>query len=242
MKTPAYVINLASRPDRMKFALSEAKRVGLEVRRVEAVSAADVDPEQVSMTGQDPSRIACWESHRRAWKAAEQDGLDSFLILEDDCRWIQDPNSLLDAIARTQPGMFDLLQLGSLQGGRERLPRRSRVAFRVAESLRFAKVIVPEMRRVEAYLEDRSQLYAQKAAEMRTSAAIALDVVWGRFDSGAHAYLVSRSMVPHLMVFNWPPFLAADDALAALAHQGRFKIGRLATSIASQAPLSSDLR
>jgi hypothetical protein len=83
---------------------------------------------------------------------------------------------------------------------------------------------------------------ARSLDQAMLSLTLSDQVIWDAFGSGTHAYVVGRNFIPSLVAYNSPPFLAADDALSALAHQGTFRIGQLRDTLATQAFLLSDLR
>ena len=92
-----YVINLKSRPDRMRSAASELKRIGLAVdgERVKFFDA--VRPEE---TGGFPSIGAhgCFRSHLGAIKLAARESASAFLILEDDIVFPADFNTAAEPV------------------------------------------------------------------------------------------------------------------------------------------------
>lgn len=239
---PAFVINLESRPDRAAFAVAECERVGIDVRFVSATTGSDLPTSLLSMTKLSAARAACWASHRKVWALGAELTARYFLVLEDDTRWLQDPKPALSEIASGSSEDFDILQLGSLMHGPEGLPLRVRAATTTARTLRMFRRISTRAQRAEVWLTNQSQLIAQAVIEENASSALSSRVDWGSFGSGTHAYVVNRTAVAHLLAFNYPPFLAADDALSALAHQRTFRIGRLREGIATQAPWPSDIR
>ena len=96
-----YVINLDSRPDRLRGLEAQLKRVGLSldgdfVRRLSAV--------RPSAQGDWPSigALGCFMSHLEALRAAEADGIGSLCIVEDDLdftpAFLADPAPYLEAL------------------------------------------------------------------------------------------------------------------------------------------------
>jgi GR25 family glycosyltransferase involved in LPS biosynthesis len=242
MSLPAYVINLESRRDRLRHVRHEFELVGLDFKLIEAVPADAVESTEVATTGQSPGKIACWMSHRRAWRHAQDSGATYCLVVEDDVRWLRNPGPLLDRIGSLPPDAFDLLQLGSLQRGPRSVPARARWAHKAAKSIRVTRVLSRRSEVVERWFVERSQLLSRSLDDVEMTSVLEAATTWGSFGSGTHAYVVSRQFLSHLLKYNQPVFLSADDALSALAHQQTFRIGELTESIATQAPLASDLR
>lgn len=242
MSIPTFLINLASRPDRLAFAKEEARAIGMDLRVVEAVAASSIDPDEAMITGQTPGRIACWRSHTIAWKRALEEGRDFCLILEDDVRWLRNPMSFLARFDELSTETLDLLQLGSLQRGPLTTPLRAQVAHRLSKSVRIARRIHPGAGALERWLGNYSQLVARELELVDSRERIGERIIWGTFGSGTHAYIVNKRLIPHLLRYNNPTFLAADDALSVLAGQETFRVGELEYALATQAPFPSDLR
>lgn len=242
MSIPTFVINLANRTDRLEFALAEAKSVGQTPRVISAVPAASIDPDEVAITRQSAGRIACWRSHVASWEAASGEKSAYSLILEDDVRWLRNPSDLLARIADLPDDRFDILQLGSLQRGPRAVPLRARMAHKLSKTVRAARKVHPRAANVERWMVDYSQLIARELSFVESAERLQEETIWGSFGSGTHAYVVNRNVIPKLTLYNDPVFLAADDALSVLAHQGNFRIGELQEGMATQAPFPSDLR
>jgi glycosyl transferase family 25 len=98
-----YLINLARRPDRLAAMLRQADSLGLRLKRVEALDAAQAEPgaldpwfEGGGPLGEIPAGDkACLLSHRRAWELFVA-GADSHAVfLEDDVRLSKSAPALL---------------------------------------------------------------------------------------------------------------------------------------------------
>lgn len=90
---PIFYINLASRPDRRDFMESQLRKLGLEGKRIEAVTPADISPEDIARycNGENPSflrknELACTMSHERCWQTMLDMGAERALIFEDDVK------------------------------------------------------------------------------------------------------------------------------------------------------------
>jgi glycosyl transferase family 25 len=98
-----YLINLARRPDRLATMLRQADSLGLHLERVEALDAAEAEPEALDPWFEDGGPLgeipkgdkACLLSHRRAWELFVA-GPDSHAVfLEDDVRLSKSAPALL---------------------------------------------------------------------------------------------------------------------------------------------------
>ncbi len=87
-----YVINLASREDRLQHITSELKRVGAAFERLEAVDAR-TSPEVLALEQRPSSRsgfvisdaaLACALSHMKAWRVLLESGESHCAVVEDD--------------------------------------------------------------------------------------------------------------------------------------------------------------
>ncbi len=90
-----YVINLRSAEERRQSMLEQAEHFGLHLHIVEAISGADMPPEEARRYDSQkagrysderliPNEIACILSHRKALNLFLDDGADFGVILEDD--------------------------------------------------------------------------------------------------------------------------------------------------------------
>src|SRR5690606_22896953 len=87
----AYFINLARRTDRRDWMESQFAKLGLDAKRVQAVTPDDISPEQ-RQASCDPHRyhwmteveLACSLSHIRAMQTFLDEGRSHGLIFEDD--------------------------------------------------------------------------------------------------------------------------------------------------------------
>lgn len=242
MSIPALVINLAERVDRRDFTLSQACRFDLDISFVEAIHGSDVPHDLARLVGLSPGRVACWLSHRKAWERARDGGAEFALIMEDDVRWLRSPLGVLDCLGTGIGVRPDVLQLGSLQKISRISSRSAELARRMSLIARATTNLVPAVARAELWLAHRSQMILQARMELAAEQAWDEDIVWGTFGIGAHAYVIKTEIIPRLLQYNYPPFLATDDALAVLAAQRTLLVGSLVVPVATQAPLPSDLR
>lgn len=230
------------RPDRRDYTLDQANRLELAVSFVEAIGASDVSVELSELVGLSPGRIACWLSHQKAWRQARDLGVEFALIMEDDVRWLRSPMNLLRSLSKGNFSGFDILQLGSLGRVQRGYSRKAELARRISVGARAASRVLPIGKGAETWLVNRSQSLLQARIEIEAEGLLEEEVVWGTFGIGAHAYVIRTDVVERLLRYNKPPFLATDDALSVLSAQRSFLVGSLSVPMATQAPLSSNLR
>lgn len=75
------VINLDRSPDRLAMFRKQAERLGIGFERLPAVDGKTIRVKRGALT---PSEIACFESHRLAWKSLVDSGEPWLAVFEDD--------------------------------------------------------------------------------------------------------------------------------------------------------------
>lgn len=98
------LINLARRPDRLEKFTDQAKSVGLEFERFEAVDAQteNLTPPQ-----------ACAASHREVVTRAKADGVGRLLIFEDDALFVPHFEAACEVVLGMIPSDWQMFYLGS---------------------------------------------------------------------------------------------------------------------------------
>ena len=102
-----HFINLDRSPDRLAWFQRQAARLGLDLVRVPAVDALNLEEGEITRLRGLSSRknplsageIACFLSHRKIWKAVEQGTDDWVFVAEDDIHFTPDAGSFLNATA-----------------------------------------------------------------------------------------------------------------------------------------------
>ena len=115
---PIYYINLASRPDRREHIESELAKVGLRATRINAVTPADLSPDDLDRYCNKsrprylmPAALSCTKSHIKAWHCLiDETRADWALILEDDAVLSTKLPSFLDEFLASPPPV-DIVQL-----------------------------------------------------------------------------------------------------------------------------------
>tara|TARA_Y100000310_G_C20665005_1_gene807006 strand:- start:1099 stop:1701 length:603 start_codon:yes stop_codon:yes gene_type:complete len=105
----AYVINLKRRPDRLLHIQKECKKVGLEIKLIEAVDGKEVYPELEGKIIQ--GAYGCYDSHLKALKLIQETGEDG-LILEDDNVFVHHYLDRVDTCFNELPKGWKLYFLG----------------------------------------------------------------------------------------------------------------------------------
>jgi glycosyl transferase family 25 len=124
--TPILVINLDRHPNRLARIMGEFKRLGLGFERLAAIDCDRLDDAAVREV-YDPranrshyfaplnrAEVACWLSHRKAWKAVADSAADFGVVFEDDATL---SDTLLTVLARLneRPIDWDILKLHSYE-------------------------------------------------------------------------------------------------------------------------------
>ena len=105
-----YCINMDSRKDRWNQAKEEFEKNGIEVERVSAVEGAKLNIEFPPEMKE--GAVGCSLSHLYVMKMAKQLGLDNYLVLEDDVKFIDNFSEIFPQIITQVPDDWDMLYLG----------------------------------------------------------------------------------------------------------------------------------
>jgi len=100
------VINLDRSPERLAMFREQAERLGIAFERLPAVDAATIRNQHGDLTSYE---IACFESHRLAWRSLVESGEPWLAVFEDDV-WLAPPLAALLAMSDF-PANVDLIKL-----------------------------------------------------------------------------------------------------------------------------------
>lgn len=217
-----YLINLASREDRLRTARMQLSKLETNYVRIEGV----IYPQEImDQEGLVTSGVkGCWESHKLCFEDLTNSEEEYALVCEDDLS-IRDIKSLSAAISWGIRNEVDLLQLGFLlQGVRNHLTFLVDFIEHVVFKTFFFFSKLPIVGGFGLEYKLRVLRYGQTP----------LRFVPDSFLPGTHCYLISRKMAESVRLLNAPQFLSADDFFIALTKMRSFKTYRVAVSTVSQ--------
>jgi glycosyl transferase family 25 len=113
-----YLINLPRRPDRREAMERQARRLGLNLTRVDAIDAREADPQELSGRFEKSGPLGeipkgdqcCFLSHRLAWSRLAQSGAPYAVVLEDDVVLSEQAKAVMQNDGWIPPGI-DLIKL-----------------------------------------------------------------------------------------------------------------------------------
>jgi GR25 family glycosyltransferase involved in LPS biosynthesis len=106
-------INLERRKDRWAEMNKQFSKHGLEVIRINAVNGNPMGwTRGKDFPGNKDGALGCTASHVNVYKMAKENGWKSVLIIEDDCEFIDNLNSVFEKAISTLPEDWDLLYFG----------------------------------------------------------------------------------------------------------------------------------
>jgi len=127
---PVFYINLAARPDRRAFMESQLGKLGMEAKRIDALTPDDLTEEQRDtycnprqLHSMSERQYCCNLSHARAWGALLASRASVGLILEDDVILSASLPRFLVAVATQKPSL-DVIRIETWPAG----PKRYRSA------------------------------------------------------------------------------------------------------------------
>lgn len=220
MKT--YLINLASRPDRLETATTQLNYVDPNFVRIDGVFFSNPEKELTTLVTLGVK--GCWESHKKCFIDFLDTNEKFALICEDDLE-ITHLDFLNEAIRWGIHNQVDLLQLGFLlQGVRNRLTYLidtiEQVFFKTIYYFSDIKII--------------SKMGLAAKLRVRRYGNTPYSCIPDSFLPGTHCYLVSKRMVELIVSLNSPQFLSADDFFVALSKMRSFDMYRLRRSAVTQ--------
>lgn len=173
------VINLKNAAERRHFALENVSKLQVKAVVLNAVEASSVE-ENVNLNLTRAAQ-ACFESHHRSWQYILENDLELALICEDD--FFQIKKFDIEAILASFDELdWDVIQIGFLKIG---LNLKIEIILKNSQAKLFKGV-----GKTLQLLRVRNGLIIRK--RIRESLASPRGFVYGDFQSGCHAYLVSR--------------------------------------------------
>ena len=223
----AYVINLDSRADRWADVLAQQRTLGLEIRRVPAVSIDSV----LASPYVTPVIAATWQSHQKAMRVFLDTAEEYALIMEDDfvlsSRWRNDRLRVGTDIGA------DFLQVGFLI---------TNVFDRLQIILSGTFDMFLKMLRNLAGLFDFLGIRLREKLLIREQVGLPFAIVCNDIRPGAHAYVVSREFAFAMLEMNSPEFLSADAVFISMGWMRSFKVFRFRRSLIGQSKSESSIK
>ncbi len=107
-----FLINLKRRPDRLKYALEQFEKIGIsDVKLIPAVDANELGLKS-NIERIKPGMVGCFESHKLIMKACLDNGIESYVVFEDDPKFIDGFNQLLEMALQQLPSDWEFVYLG----------------------------------------------------------------------------------------------------------------------------------
>lgn len=224
-----YLINLGTRSDRLNSSRIEAQKLSLNLIRVDAVPAITNPPAGNLLSR---SAHACFESHMKVLRLFLSSNSEHCMILEDDFL-VLSPKRVKVFFSRIELSDWDFVQIGFLNTGfRDRISRLltnyETDIIRVVESL--DRHFLP------------SRISVANRLRIKRIRKVPRGFVPDDIRSGAHAYVISRTMAEKLLLLNNPAFLTADGFYSSLAWDKAFRMIRVRKSFVSQSNSPSSIK
>jgi GR25 family glycosyltransferase involved in LPS biosynthesis len=222
-----YVINLDKETARYASVLSEADAFGVEIERLSAVNAEnieDIDEHYVSLGVR-----AAWLSHMNAMKRFLDSNLEFAIITEDDFH-IDKPNRLKTILAKDSTYNYDFIQFGFLLPGVD-----THIKFRVTNLQQKGFGLLSHLAKLPLF----KNLKMGNRLRVREALLAPEGIIESDSLPGAHFYMVSRKFAKEVTSLNNPQYLSIDDFFSALSKMRAFKMGRTRKSFVSQLPFQS---
>lgn len=224
------LINLDKDSGKLEKSLREAKRIEVELVRIQALDENSITMK--SFFGFPKQVEACWESHLSAYRHFLSTEHQFAIIFEDDFR-IDNVKKFIKVMGMIQDLRFDLLQLGFLKIG-----LRNRI-FQVQTNLEC--FIFRILYHAIAKKPIIGRLIASRL-RVRRMATTPFGFIPNDFQPGAHAYAISRELAREI-VNNYSKFLVPTDGLLQmLSHSGGIESFRLAQSLVGQYEYAGSMR
>lgn len=227
---PTYLINLKSRSDRLKHAISEASKIAKAVLLIQAIDGSLVTERDGGLLTN--SQQACFDSHKLAFQEFLLTSYSYALILEDDIL-ILDRDKIRSALSSKEILNFDLIQFGYLKMG---IRHRLDLVLTHIENWFFAFCS-----KVLNLLPINSKRYVSRLRFRRQIGNLP-GFIQGDIRSGAHCYLISRKLAQFILEINPPYYLPIDSLFGVLQYTDKFKVSRSIRSLAGQSGSPSSIK
>jgi len=220
----AYVINLRRRIDRRKDFEKRHNQLRLSFKYVDAVDGALWD---TNVHFSPPNVAACWLSHQKVAELFLSSGDKFALVLEDDAILDFRIVELINKESELAALGLDLFQVGyNIQANRVSSGHKD-------SYLRMKLIWLCMVDRIIANVPFMRSNFCN-THEIHTALNLPQPCVVGLFETGTHAYIMSRKLAQLIVRFNNPVLLPADVALCELAKLDCIKMARPSDTYSNQ--------
>jgi GR25 family glycosyltransferase involved in LPS biosynthesis len=173
------LINLESAEARRIFSLKNLSELNVKVSLINAVPATPTNSTSFNLTD---SAKACFESHRKSWQYIDSEHMSCALIVEDDFHPVRKFD--LDLIVSSFQNVdWDVIQIGYLNIG---INAKIEIILKNSQSRMF-RILGKIVKRFSG----DSKLLCRK--RIKEALLAPKGFIFGDFQSGAHAYLLSHA-------------------------------------------------
>jgi len=229
-KLTCYVINLASRKDRLQSALPQLKKLDMNHKIEIAIDAKNLKSDNPFISR---ATEACYKSHFNVIAQIARGAEDYGFILEDDFL-ITNFNKLNEQFRRIDFKDYDLIQFGWLQNT---LRDRILIALTTLEGRLFHSIYL-----FAQNVTSLVQKIGRRLRIVRNSTIYSRWLVQDDFKSGGHFYLLSKNFARKLIEFNPEAQVPIDNFFATIAATRRFRIARTTKSFVIQTNSPSSIK
>jgi GR25 family glycosyltransferase involved in LPS biosynthesis len=225
----AYLINLDGRPDRLSSATVQLHNLGINFRRIPAISPDRDFAELFPFVT--PGIAAIWLSHMKALSTFLATEEEFALILEDDFEIKVGREKFYEMLATSDA--FDFLQIGFLVTNAIDAIQfifHNLKDFFLKTLNKFSKTSMP----FSQFIRSKYLVYDQDETHVL--------IVKHNVRAGAHAYVVNREFAQVLLQLNRPIIFSTDQFYISLATMRSFKMARVRKSIVSQSSSQSSIQ
>jgi len=220
------LINLESAEVRRIFSLEQLSKLNVEVSVIPAVLAAPTNNLMFQVTD---SVKACFQSHSKSWQYILSENLNFALICEDDFNPSRNLN-LDSVLACFQIVDWDVIQIGFLKIG---LNAKIEIWLKNTQFRLFGLL----GRTIRKFSKESPVLRRKR---IREALLAPNGFIYGDFQSGSHAYLVSRNGAEKLAELP-TNIMPVDAMLHILAECNSIKAFRSKSSYVSQFSFPSQI-
>jgi GR25 family glycosyltransferase involved in LPS biosynthesis len=224
------LINLDSRPDRLKDSFFEANRAQVNFSRISAVDYQSKElPTNLFLSG---PALACLHSHLKCYEMLLESTCSHALILEDDFKVLATRKLAKALDSKTWVG-FDLIQFGFLYMD---IWHRADIWLKQLKDVFFNSIIC-----VSGQSSWLGNLVNERF-EIRKRLDVPKGYIIDDLRSGSHGYLISRRLAEQIIRMQDSIYLPIDGFLGTLQYTNKYKLIRTRKSLLGQRKSPSDIK